>query len=296
MSIDETSLSNGELYTFLSNKDAHCKKGSIAAYVKGTKSDDIVEVLMRIPEEIRSLVLEVTMDLSESMRVSIESCFPNARRVVDRFHVQQEVCTGLNEIRMKAKRKERKLELRARKKHKTKLKQRLKRRKKDKTDPRGRKPKRLNEAFIPEKLSNGETPVEALTRCRYSLNRPGNFWTDLQTERNAILFERHPELKTAYSLTHSIRMIFSNRNADIISGMQSLNEWYTKVEEFDNEVFSVIAETVKSREGEILNYFINRATNAGAESLNSKIKQFRAKLRGVSDVKFFLFRLTKLFA
>ena len=91
-------------------------------------------------------------------------------------------------------------------------------------------------------------------------------------------------------------MIFSNRNADIISGMQSLNQWYAEVEEFDNEVFSVIAETVKSREGEILNYFINRATNAGAESLNSKIKQFRAKLRGVSDVKFFLFRLTKLFA
>ena len=89
------------------------------------------------------------------MRASIESCFPNARRVVDRFHVQQEVCTGLNEIRMKAKHMERKLELRARKKHKTKLKQRLKRRKKDKTDPRSRKPKKLNEAFIPEKLSNG---------------------------------------------------------------------------------------------------------------------------------------------
>lgn len=91
-------------------------------------------------------------------------------------------------------------------------------------------------------------------------------------------------------------MIFSNRNADVISGMQSLKGWYTKVEKFDNEVFNVIAETIKSREGEILNYFINRATNAGAESLNSKIKQFRAKLRGVSDVKFFLFRLTKLFA
>lgn len=43
MSIDETSLSNGEVYTFLSNKDAHCKKGAIAAYVKGTKSDDIVK-------------------------------------------------------------------------------------------------------------------------------------------------------------------------------------------------------------------------------------------------------------
>ena len=103
-------------------------------------------------------------------------------------------------------------------------------------------------------------------------------------------------LYQAYSLTHSIRMIFSNRNADVISGMQSLKEWYTKVKDFDNEVFNVIAKTIKSRKCEILNYFVNRATNAGAESLNSKIKQFRAKLRGVSDVKFFLFRLTKLFA
>ena len=105
MSIDETSLSNGELYTFLSNKDAHCKQGSIAAYVKGTKIKDIVEAIMRIPEDIRSKVEEVTMDLSESMRASIEACFPNACRVVDRFHVQQEVCAGLNEIRMIAKRK-----------------------------------------------------------------------------------------------------------------------------------------------------------------------------------------------
>ena len=76
MSIDETSLSNGELYTFLSNKDAHCKQGSIAAYVKGTKIKDIVEAIMRIPEDIRSKVKEVTMDLSESMRASIEACFP----------------------------------------------------------------------------------------------------------------------------------------------------------------------------------------------------------------------------
>ena len=46
----------------------------------------------------------------------------------------------------------------------------------------------------------------------------------------------------------------------------------------------------------ILNFFDNRSTNANAESFNSKIKGFRANLRGVSDVNFFLFRLEKLFA
>ena len=49
------------------------------------------------------------------------------------------------------------------------------------------------------------------------------------------------------------------------------------------------------REDEVLNYFINRATNASAESLNSKIKQFRAQLRGVIDVDFFLYRLSMIY-
>lgn len=264
--------------------------------MKGTRIDDIAKCIMRIPEDYRSVVEEVTMDLSESMRASIAACFPEARRTVDRFHVQQEVCAGLNEIRMIAKREERKEDLKARQKHKTKLKQRAKNRKSERNDPRGRKTKRLNEAYHPEKLSNKETPVEALTRCRYSLNRTGNYWSETQKERNAILFERHPELEKAYSLTHSIRMIFSNPRADIYTGIESLQKWYEKVLEWNNEIFNVLAETIKSREDEILNYFVNRATNAGAESLNSKIKQFRAQLRGVADVKFFLFRLTKLFA
>ncbi|WP_458250292.1 transposase [Flavobacterium psychrophilum] len=43
-------------------------------------------------------------------------------------------------------------------------------------------------------------------------------------------------------------------------------------------------------------FFKNRHTNANAESFNSKIKLFRANQRGVVDVKFFLFRMEKLFA
>ena len=39
MSIDETSLSDGELYTIVSNKDAKGKRGALAAIVLGTKSE-----------------------------------------------------------------------------------------------------------------------------------------------------------------------------------------------------------------------------------------------------------------
>ena len=49
------------------------------------------------------------------------------------------------------------------------------------------------------------------------------------------------------------------------------------------------------KENEVLNYFVNRSTNASAESLNAKIKDFRAQLRGVIDKKFFIFRMVKIF-
>ena len=47
---------------------------------------------------------------------------------------------------------------------------------------------------------------------------------------------------------------------------------------------------------DILNIFDNRSTNASAESFNAKIKNFRAQLRGISDIKYFLFRLQKIYA
>ncbi|NMA74034.1 MAG: transposase, partial [Bacteroidales bacterium] len=47
---------------------------------------------------------------------------------------------------------------------------------------------------------------------------------------------------------------------------------------------------------EILNFFVNRSTNASAESFNAKLKAFRASLRGVSDIKFFLFRVSNIYA
>ncbi|NLC49063.1 MAG: transposase, partial [Bacteroidales bacterium] len=56
-----------------------------------------------------------------------------------------------------------------------------------------------------------------------------------------------------------------------------------------------ISGTVYAHYEEILNFFTNRSTNASAESFNAKIKAFRASLRGVTDIKFFLFRLAKIY-
>lgn len=90
--------------------------------------------------------------------------------------------------------------------------------------------------------------------------------------------------------------IYLDENEQKLDRRDGLRSWYTKVGEFGNKAFNDIAAAMYDREDEILNYFVNRSTNASAESLNAKIKQFRALLRGIVDKRFFLFRLTKIYA
>lgn len=154
---------------------------------------------------------------------------------------------------------------------------------------------RRNARYCPERLENDETRAELLAHSKGLLMMSPDKWTETQKERAEILFREFPEIKTAFSLTHSLRMIFSQRCSKD-KGAESLHSWYTKVGEFGNKAFNDIAAAMYDRENEILNYFVYRSTNASAESLNAKIKQFKALIRGIVDKKFFLFRLTKIYA
>ena len=100
LAIDESSLSNGELYTFVTNRDRHTGEGSLVAVVSGTKSEEVILVLKRIAEEERMKVEEVTLDLSDSMRKIVSAAFPKAQRVIDRFHIQKLACDAVQEIRV----------------------------------------------------------------------------------------------------------------------------------------------------------------------------------------------------
>lgn len=101
LSIDETSLSNGELYTILTNKAAKGKKGVLVAMIKGTKAEDVIEVLKIISLRQRRKVKEITLDMANSMGQIVRQCFPKATRVIDRFHVQKLAYDALQEIRIK---------------------------------------------------------------------------------------------------------------------------------------------------------------------------------------------------
>lgn len=295
LSIDETSLSDGELYTIVTNKDAHGKKGALVAIIKGTNVDNVTSALNRIHWYLRAKALEVTMDLSESMRAIVQEVFPYATITVDRFHVQKDCYEAMQQLRVKYRRKAQRELIEAREQHKLRNKRNKLHRKKGKKDPRGRKPKRANLKFQPERLANGDTVCELLARSRYLLMVSSNKWTASQKIRARLLFKLYPDLETAYGICHSLRMIFSNKNATPQSAHESLKAWYNKVTDFDDDNFNTVSATIYQRETEIVNYFINRHTNASAESFNSKIKTFRAALRGVVDVKFFLYRLSLIY-
>ena len=165
LSIDETML-HEDLFTILSNKGGHGRKGTIIAMVRGTKTSEIVNVLMNLPEDKRAAVKEVTMDLSDSMYGAIQDAFPQATIVMDLFHVIKCCNSAVEILRMEAKRDAMKQRRDEYKKFKQKLARRRKNHKTKKRDRRGAPRKRINEQFHPTKLGNDETRVDLLTRSR----------------------------------------------------------------------------------------------------------------------------------
>lgn len=272
LAIDESSLSNGELYTFVTNRDARIRDCSLVAVVAGTKSEDVVAVLKRIDEEVRCSVEEVSLDLSDSMRKIVKTAFPKASRVIDRFHVQKLACDAVQELRIK---------------HRWDAIQQANDEKEE--------AKLKGADYEPYRFPTGDTRKELLIRSRYLLFKSANKWTEKQKQRAEILFKEYPDIQQAYSLCHSLRMIFA-KNTIKDSARLAMARWYDKVEKAGLHSFNVIAATFYEHYDEILNFYNNRSSNALAESFNAKIKLFRANLRGVADKKFFLFRIAKIFA
>lgn len=272
LSIDETSLSNGDLYTIVTNKSAKGKKGCLVAMVEGTESEKVIEVLKRIPEKQRKTVKEVTLDMAGSMNKIVKKSFPNASMVIDRFHVQKLAYDAVQEMRIghrwNAINDENDAIFEAREKGKT---------------------------YQPFIFPNGDTRRQLLARSRYLLFKSGEKWTPKQKERAKILFANYPDIEKGYSLTHSLRMIYS-KTSDKGVAFTKLAQWYNMVAESEFKSFNTIAATIYTHYPNILNFFDERGTNASAESFNAKIKAFRATQRGVNDMSFFLFRVAKIYS
>ncbi|WP_332367518.1 transposase [Spirosoma telluris] len=198
LSIDETSLSNGELYTILTNKAAKGGKSSMVAIVAGTKAEIVIEILRKIPEKLRKKVSEITLDMAANMALIAKKCFPQATQVTDRFHVQQLALEAVQDMRIKCRWEALDAENQAL--EQAKLTQSL---------------------YEPEVLSNGDTVKQLLARSRYVLYKKTTDWTPSQQERASLLFDRYPDLKRGYELGQSLSHIFEN-TTDKLYGLARL--------------------------------------------------------------------------
>lgn len=271
LSIDEVSLSQGELYTFVTNKSGRGKQGTLVASIKGTKSISIIKVLEKLPLELRKQVKEITLDMAKNMESSVRISFPAAKLVTDRFHVVKLAIEALQHVRIKLRWKEL-----------------------DKENEAILEAKKQGKRYCPIVFENGDTPKQLLARSRYVLAKKPSTWTPNQQYRIEILFEKYPILQQAYSHTMELRNIYENNT--LITARVKLDKWIKKSMEKDIKEFHTVSSSIQYHKENILNFFNNKNTNANAESFNAKIKLFRANLRGVTDTTFFLFRLQKLFA
>ena len=271
LSIDEVSLSKGELYTFVTNKLGRGKKGTLVASIKGTKSQDIIAVLSMISLEKRRLVKEITLDMANNMQLAARMVFPEAALVTDRFHVVKLVLEALQHLRIKYRWQEIEKENQA-----IKI------------------AREQNIRYIPYTFENEDSPKQLLARSRFIIAKKESQWTQSQKERAKILFLNYPLLEQAYSHTMEFRNIYELTSKS--DAKQKILSWIIKIKSKEITVFNTVANSLNYHLETILNFFNTRNTNANAESFNSKVKLFRANQRGVVDVKFFLFRMEKLFS
>lgn len=137
--------------------------------------------------------------------LKIHCCFPKASWTTDLFHVQKLACHALQEMRIAHRRNAIQEEADAME------------------ESRHSKRKYSLVTF-----ANGNTRKQLLARSRCPLFKSSEKWTESQKQRTSILFQLYPDIKGAYSLTHSQWMIF-NKNTTKNKSRLSRARWYDKV-------------------------------------------------------------------
>lgn len=292
MALDETWLIDWELYTFLINKDAKWKKWTLAWLIKWTKAEHVVDAIYNKTDlTVLVKIEELTIDLANNMDWIARQIAPNWLITYDRFHVQQLVSDAVQTIRIKYRWEVIDEE------NDTILEIKEFNKKNKKNIENWKIQKQTYKSFT---YSNGDTKKQLLARGRYLLYKASTKWDKWQEKRSKILFEQFPHLEKAYHLSMYFRNIYeTNKNKE--DAEIAFNKWFDKIESETKKIKDLrpmqsASESVNRHMWWILNYFINRATNAHIEWFNSTVKLFRSRVRWVSDKDFFFYRIKKYFS
>ena len=220
-------------------------------------------------------VKSLSRDMASNYDWLGRQAFMNAYHVIDKFHVVKNIMEQLQAIRIRYRQQEL---------------------------AKGREANQNNQKYTETNFPNGDTVLQLLARSRGLLFLLPSQWSDQQKQRAEILFERYPEIKTAYRMVLRIRQWFippkgkttyqvtRNRKKEQLKAL--LKEFVkSSIDEMKN-----IAFMIKKNMGQIINYFIAKETNAKAEALNQNLQRFINVNYGARNSGFFLYRVKVHFA
>lgn len=160
----------------MSNPEFCGGKGSLVALVKGVKAQDVIDTIKLILENLRFMVKEVTMYLSNRMNLIVRYCFQKASRTIERFHVQKLACDALQKMMIA---------------HQWDAIQ-------EEADTM-KETRHSRKEYNPVTLDNGEIKKQLLAKSRYLLFKSSEKWTQSQKQLAFILFQLYQDIKEAYS-------------------------------------------------------------------------------------------------
>ena len=136
--------------------------------------------------------------MAPNMEQIARTCFPAAKRVTDRFHVQKLAYEAVQEMRVKARWEAL-----------------------DEESIQIAHAKACGRMYHAPMFSNGDTRKQLLARSLYLLYKKEPLWTQSQRERADILFKEYPDIKKAYYLAMRLGLIYrdSRQNRGKTIGM-----------------------------------------------------------------------------
>lgn len=206
--------------------------------VEDRSQKKLIDYFMRYPKDSRYSVKTVTMDMYSPYLAVVEGCFPNAKIVIDRFHIVQHLNRALNSFRIKVMNE-------TRKRSETdyhKLKKQWKLLLKNEWDlsVSDYRTHRLYEGFVTEKMM-----------VEYLLNI-------------------HPRLRLVYSLVNDLR--FALQRHDFQQFRRVLEE--SRKEVLPKKTRTAVQTLFKHSEG-IRNACLFTLSNGAIEGVNNKIKNMK---------------------
>jgi len=252
--IDEKNI-NWEVYTIFTNPDTSPSLVWIIPWIKSKIVTDLVRKKTKL--ENRLLVKEVALDMARSMEWIARELFPQAKQVVDRFHVMKNVLWDIQAVRMRAKTKiiKESLDLEAQ----------------AKIDREKYNPKKYKLDTL-----HYETKRELVTRLRYQLFKRRKDW-NINQENRWKTIQKIPdfdEIISSYEIISDLFDIFDQDEKAL-----SFQKWFTKISKLENITeMQNSGRMIQNHLVRIMAYFDNWFTNAFAEGLNSQIARFISNL------------------